>query len=882
MNQICWNNYQGAGINARSFYQKGLINKETYMSVVNKLSKVQEKINTNNDPSDLLKEITLTVGTSTCDNFLMLHAKADDHYASLPNDWKWLNELFIPSSATFTSCIINSPKCKEYPFPKSIEQTLNGMVIEYGKLRIRGYVINTDFVQQYPHIKISGNRMKKITIHGIPDSFIAKYVGIMSLRDLLVGNVFNTKNKIKRAYDKIEKLSTGHMIQIMLEQNVSKLVELCTLLAIYDDNKELAELNGIILKSFGHEVFPHLHNKVQDRVQTMLQSDNNNDEKDITTEIPYETRIKMMKDAPPEARQKGIQMLKTMTEDSKDGKVQTYIDGLLKIPFGIYSESPLVSLRNNFQTQFQNFTTSISDQFDKIPNTVQAMFPFFRKNKLAQKYQADYNKLKSTRLKLKNCQTKVLKNCRNSLDDAAYGHTEAKTQLERLMAQWLNGEDRGMILGIQGPPGNGKTTLIKNGLSNSLKDASGQPRPCSFMPLGGSSDGATLVGHNYTYTGSCWGRIVDILMQTKCMNPIIIVDELDKVSKTENGREITGILTHLTDTTQNSEFSDKYFSGIPIDMSRVIFVFTFNDPSLIDPILLDRITVVKTKPLTLDEKVRVIQDYVFPDICKAVGFLPEEVSVIDNDVMYLAESYTIEAGVRKLKELVVDLVREANLRHIKTKKLPVLNREFIDDVFKLRCKMKPITIPETSKIGYIHGLYATSLGNGGVLPIEIKKMYSKEMLSLKLTGMQGDVMRESMNCALTIAWNLLSAEERDEIEKKPPFGLHIHCPEAATPKDGPSAGLAITLCILSVLKQIPIQPTVCMTGEIDLNGNVRAIGGLGSKLRGAKFSKMKLCLVPDENIEDLRILRDQDFSQEDDDFRIVVVKHIEEALSHIF
>lgn len=196
--------------------------------------------------------------------------------------------------------------------------------------------------------------------------------------------------------------------------------------------------------------------------------------------------------------------------------------------------------------------------------------------------------------------------------------------------------------------------------------------------------------------------------------------------------------------------------------------------------------------------------------------------------------------------------------------------------------MKPITIPDTSEIGYIHGLYATSLGNGGVLPIEIKKVFSKEMLSLKLTGMQGDVMRESMNCALTIAWNLLSDDEKDAIEKNPPFGLHIHCPEAATPKDGPSAGLAIALCILSVLKQKPIQPTVCMTGEIDLNGNVRAIGGLGSKLRGAKFSKMKLCLVPDENIEDLRILRDQNFSQEDDDFEIIVVKHIEEALPHIF
>lgn len=884
--QTIWKNLEGAGINARYFYQLGLINRDTYQSVVTKLSKIHTKISDNNDKDidtafGLLKDVTLIVGTSTCDNFLALHVD-EEPYNTLPDDWKWINNLFIPSSATFTSCIIKSPKCKEYPFPKTIEQTLNGVIVEYGKIRIRGYLKNTDFVEQYPHILKSLERMNQIVIPSVPDVFIAEYIEIMSLRDLLIGNVFNTKNKIKRAYDKIEKLSTGHMIQIMLEQNVSKLVELCTLLAIYDDNKELSELNGIILKSFGTEVFPHLHYKIQARVIHMLQDNPDEEEQAEAPQIPYETRIKMMKDAPIEARQKGIQMLKTMSEDSKDGKVQTYIDGLLKIPFGAYSESPLMQMKMGFQKQFDTFIEDIKQDYHNIPQTVHGMFPYFRKNKLKDEYQKNYKKLKSIRLKLKNCQTKVLHNCRASLDNAAYGHVEAKTQLERLMAQWLNGEDRGMILGIQGPPGNGKTTLIKNGLSNSLCDGDGNPRPCAFMPLGGSSDGATLVGHNYTYTGSCWGRILDILMQTKCMNPIIIVDELDKVSKTENGREITGILTHLTDTTQNMEFSDKYFSGIPIDMSRAIFVFTFNDPSMIDPILLDRITVVQTKPLTLDEKVRVIQDYVFPDICKAVGFLPGEVSFEDEDIMYLAEAYTIEPGVRKLKELVIDLVREANLRHIKTKDTPCLNRSFFDDVFKLRCKMKPITVPENAKIGYIHGLYATSLGNGGVLPIEIKKMFSKEMLSLKLTGMQGDVMKESMNCALTIAWNLLSSEEQQQIENDAPFGLHIHCPEAATPKDGPSAGLAITLCILSVLKQQSIHPTVCMTGEIDLNGNVRAIGGLGSKLRGAKYSKMKKCLVPDENIEDLRILRDQNASQEDDDFELVVVKHISEALPHIF
>ena len=748
---------------------------------------------------------------------------------------------------------------------------------------MRGYVIQTDFFKMFPFLEQSMTRMKAMIIPGVPSKFISQYIDLLSLRDLMVGNVFSMKGKIKRAYDRILRLSTGHMIQIMMEHNISKLVDLCTLLALHEDNSDLSELNSIILKSFGKEIYPHLHYKIQQKVLHLLDDTEDESPDSKPPEIPYETRIKMMKDAPVEAREKGIQMLKMMKDDSKDGKAQTYVDGLLKLPFGIYSESPLYTMRQNFRDQLALFLREIEQDHPNAPQTLPKMFSYFRKQKLKnESHQKAYRKLKSIRLKLGKCQTNVLHNCRAALDDAAFGHTEAKLQLERLMAQWLNGEDRGMVLGIQGPPGNGKTTLIKNGLSNCLTDVEGNPRPCAFMPLGGSSDGATLVGHNYTYTGSCWGRVVDILMQTKCMNPIIIIDELDKVSKTENGREITGILTHLTDTTQNMEFNDKYFAGIPIDMSRAIFVFTFNDPSMIDPILLDRITVVNTKPLLLEEKVRVIQDYVFPDICKAVGFQQGELVMEDRCVEYLCESYTIEAGVRKLKEMIVDVVREANLQQIKNKITPSLDRDFFDSIFKTRPKVKPLLIPDHPKIGYIHGLYATSMGNGGVLPIEIKKMFSNERLSLKLTGMQGDVMKESMNCALTIAWNLLDEEGKKCIHEQSPHGLHIHCPEAATPKDGPSAGLAITLCIFSILKQKPIIPTCAMTGEIDLNGNVRAIGGLGAKLRGAKFSKMKKVLVPEENIEDLRILREQDNSQEDDEFEIVIVKHIEEALEHVF
>ena len=159
----------------------------------------------------------------------------------------------------------------------------------------------------------------------------------------------------------------------------------------------------------------------------------------------------------------------------------------------------------------------------------------------------------------------------------------------KIVGQWINGEQKGYCFGFEGSPGVGKTSLAKRGLASCLEDENGVTRPFSFIALGGSSNGSTLEGHNYTYVNSTWGKVVDVLMESKCMNPIIYIDELDKVSKTEQGREIIGILTHLIDTTQNDEFQDRYFSGIPFDLSKALFIFSYNDPDQIDRILLDRI-----------------------------------------------------------------------------------------------------------------------------------------------------------------------------------------------------------------------------------------------------------------------------------------------------
>jgi hypothetical protein len=258
--------------------------------------------------------------------------------------------------------------------------------------------------------------------------------------------------------------------------------------------------------------------------------------------------------------------------------------------------------------------------------------------------------LKNNILKIENNMEQIT----DVLDSSIHGHTHAKNQILKIIGQWMNGEQNGYCFGFEGSPGIGKTSLAKKGLANCLTDDNGTSRPFAFIALGGSCNGSTLEGHGYTYVNSTWGRIVDILMETKCMNPIIYVDELDKVSKTENGKEIIGILTHLIDATQNDAFQDKYFSGIDIDLSKVLFIFSYNDPEQIDKILLDRIHRIKFDNLSLDEKIVIVNKYILPEVNKKMGF--ENIVKIDEKLIeYIILNYTIEPGVRKLKEILFDL-----------------------------------------------------------------------------------------------------------------------------------------------------------------------------------------------------------------------------------
>ena len=486
-----------------------------------------------------------------------------------------------------------------------------------------------------------------------------------------------------------------------------------------------------------------------------------------------------------------------------------------------------------------------------------------------------------------------IENVRTTLDSAVHGHTSAKRQIERIIGQWITGESSGYCFGFEGPPGVGKTSLAKYGLSKCLTNENGESRPFAFIAMGGSSNGSTLEGHNYTYVGSTWGKIVDVLMDKKCMNPIIFIDELDKISNTEHGREIVGILTHLIDSTQNDCFQDKYFSGVDLDLSKALFIFSYNNPEAVDRILLDRIHRIKFKHMSIDEKLTICSDYLLPEMYKKMGLNANVIHFSEENLKYIIERYTCEPGVRKLKELLFEIVGEMNIQHIKDKtciqNLPITftNEEIKLTFLKERHEVRIQKIPAVSRAGVINGLWANAVGQGGIIPIEAHLFPCDRFFDLKLTGMQGDVMKESMNVAKTLAWSLLTDDEievnLEKFSKTKMQGIHIHCPEGATPKDGPSAGTAITCVIYSILTGKKINNKIAITGEINLQGNVTAIGGLDLKIMGGINGGITTFIFPKDNLKDFNDFMDKNGTK--DEVKSIVfipVSSIQEVLAIIF
>jgi hypothetical protein len=250
-----------------------------------------------------------------------------------------------------------------------------------------------------------------------------------------------------------------------------------------------------------------------------------------------------------------------------------------------------------------------------------------------------------------------MESAKDLLDSAVYGLNDAKMQIMQMVGQWIsNPSAMGSAIAIKGPPGTGKTTLVKEGISKILG------RDFAFIALGGATDSSFLEGHSYTYEGSTWGKIVDILIRCKSMNPVIFFDELDKLSDTPKGEEIAGILTHLTDTSQNSQFHDKYFSEIHFDLSKCLFIFSYNDETRVNPILLDRMYRIHTNGYTKKDKTQIAQKYLIPKIQTEVAFKPDQIIIPDETIEYIVEHHTQkEDGVRNLKRCLEIVYTKLNL-----------------------------------------------------------------------------------------------------------------------------------------------------------------------------------------------------------------------------
>jgi len=579
-------------------------------------------------------------------------------------------------------------------------------------------------------------------------------------------------------------------------------------------------------------------------------------------------------------KSKALSKVKELT-GSKDtiAKAEGYLTGFCSIPFGIYKKEEIFIESEQFDKDY----TVITNKLHGIDSNIVLKDRYNREQITSLMDNYDESNIQTLLMDIKSKYELVkmkkrsyLETVRAKLDDVVYGQELVKDQLEMIFGQWLSGSMNGCVLGICGPPGTGKTEIIKNGLSKCLKDDSGNLRPFCFIPLGGCKDSSEFKGHGYTYTNSQWGTMVDSLISSKCMNPIFFFDELDKVS-TDFGRDIINMLIHITDPTQNTDITDKYFSGVLFDFSKCLIIFSYNDAELIQKILRDRITELKVKSFTTEDKIKIIKNFTCPKICKDVGM--NDIDIPDFIIEYIINTYTCEPGIRKLIEKIFEIIRYINLCELYDREWN-LNLEFVDTVLNRFDKPLRNMVGDMPQVGIVNGLYATVSGIGGITIIQLQRRPGKDIMGLKLTGKLGDVMQESAECAKTLAWQLIDKDLRKEIieefkESNDPV-IHIHCPDGAVPKDGPSAGITLTLGIYSLLTGHKINNLLAMTGEVDLTGKVKAIGGLEAKLTGAIAAGCTKVLIPYENEQALERLG----ANITDNLEIIRVKTIEQVLKH--
>lgn len=455
-----------------------------------------------------------------------------------------------------------------------------------------------------------------------------------------------------------------------------------------------------------------------------------------------------------------------------------------------------------------------------------------------------------------------VKNAEKELNKDHYGLKDAKERIvEYLAVQKLTGKMKGPILCFVGPPGVGKTSIGKS-IAKSLG------REFVKVSLGGIRDEAEIRGHRRTYVGALPGRIIQGVKDAGTKNPVFMLDEIDKVGADFRGDPSSALLEAL-DPEQNGAFSDHYLE-VPFDLSNVMFITTANVLDTIPPALKDRLEVINFAGYTHDEKFKIAKEFLLKKQIKEHGLTTKEVEITDSGLKFIIEHYTREAGVRNLERQIAKLFRKIAKQVAEGKKKKVTVTSLNATKYLGPIKVRANLIEKKDEVGMSTGLAWTQAG-GEILFIEVALMPGKG--SLILTGQLGEVMKESMQAAMSYV-----RARGSEFGLSPKFfqkiDVHVHVPEGAVPKDGPSAGIPITTAIISALTRIPVKRTVGMTGEVTLRGRVLEIGGVKEKVIAAHRAGLKTIILPKDNKKDLvdipkEVIRDLEFK---------FVNHMDEVL----
>ncbi len=427
------------------------------------------------------------------------------------------------------------------------------------------------------------------------------------------------------------------------------------------------------------------------------------------------------------------------------------------------------------------------------------------------------------------------------LEENHYGMEKVKDRvLEFLAVRTLTKKGEAPILCLVGPPGTGKTSIAKS-LAKALD------RKYVRISLGGVRDEAEIRGHRKTYVGAMPGRIANGLRQAGVKNPLLLLDEIDKVSNDYKGDTFSALLEVL-DSEQNRKFRDHYLE-VPLDLSEVLFVTTANTLQTIPKPLLDRMEVIEVSSYTENEKIHIAQEHLIPKQIERNGLTSEQLTISKNAIWKIAHNYTREAGVRQLERKIGDICRKTAREILEDNKshVHVTERNLANYLGKERYSFQMAN--KEPEVGIVRGLAWTSVG-GDTLQIEVNVMPGKG--EIRLTGQLGDVMKESAMAGISYIRSLGLQELSEDFFGK--NDIHIHIPEGAVPKDGPSAGITMATAMYSAFTGKKVRADVAMTGEITLRGRVLPIGGLKEKLLAAKNAEIKTVLIPKENKRDIEEL----------------------------